>query len=58
MASFRTELLGLVALLALVPVVAYLLGRSAAVVLSVVCVLVIAWSVYRMLGPAEVAPTH
>ena len=43
--------LTLLSLLALVPVVAFLLGRSTLAALSVACVLVIAGSLWRMFGP-------
>ena len=44
--------LSLLALLALVPVAAFLLGRSTLAALSVACVLVIAGSLWHMFGPA------
>lgn len=47
--------LSLLALLALLPVAAFLLGRSTLAALSAVCVLVIAGSLYQMFGPAEAA---
>lgn len=43
----------LLALLALIPVALFALGRSALVILSAVCVLVIAWSLHAMFGPSE-----
>lgn len=49
--------LTLLALLALLPVAAFLLGRSQLAVLSAACVLLIAGSLYHMFGPAE-APSH
>lgn len=48
----RLTLLGL---LALVPVAAFVLGRSTIGILAAACVLVIAGSLYRMFGPAEAA---
>ncbi len=45
--------LTLLALLALAPVALFALGRSPVVVLSALSVLVIAWSLYAMLGPSE-----
>ncbi len=44
--------LTLLALLALVPAGAFLLGRSTLAALSVACVLVIAGSLWHMFGPA------
>ena len=44
--------LTLLSLLALVPVAAFLLGRSTLAALSAVCVVVIAGSLYWMFGPA------
>ncbi|MFB6354486.1 MAG: hypothetical protein ABEJ92_10425 [Halobacteriales archaeon] len=41
------------ALLALVPVALFGLGRSPVAVLSAVCVLVIAGSLYAMFGPSQ-----
>ncbi|MFB6359930.1 MAG: hypothetical protein ABEH59_01255 [Halobacteriales archaeon] len=49
--------LTLLALLALLPVGAFLLGRSQLAVLSAACVLLIAGSLYHMFGPVE-APSH
>lgn len=47
------------ALVAVVPVVLFLLDRSAEIVaLSLVCVGLIALSLYLMLGPAEKVPTE
>lgn len=43
----------LLALLALVPVAAFALTRELVVVLAAVSVLVIAWSLYTMFGPAD-----
>lgn len=43
------------ALLALVPVAAFILGRSTIAVLSAACVLLIAGSVHRLFGPAQAA---
>jgi len=53
--------LAAVALLALLPVVAYILGRTSPVVaLSLVSVLIIGFSLYLMLSPSEteVAPAN
>lgn len=47
--------LTLLALLALVPVAAFIVGRSTIAVLSAVCVVLIAGSVYHMFGPAQAA---
>ena len=45
-----------IALLAILPVVGYLLGRSATVVaLSALCVVIIAGSLYAMFGPSDAA---
>lgn len=49
--------LTLLALLALVPVAAFALTREGVVVLAAVSVLVIAWSLYAMFGPAAARPT-
>lgn len=47
--------LTLLALLALLPVAAFLLGRSTIAVLSAACVVLIAASLWRMFGPAQAA---
>lgn len=47
--------LALLGLLALLPVAAFLLGRSMLGALAVVCVLVITGSLYRMFGPTQAA---
>lgn len=47
--------LTLLALLALLPVAAFLLGRSLLALLAIACVLLIAGSLYHMFGPAEAA---
>jgi hypothetical protein len=45
-----------ITLLAILPVVGYLLGRSATIVaLSALSVVIIAWSLYAMFGPSDVA---
>jgi hypothetical protein len=49
--------LTLLALLALLPVAAFLLGRSLLAVLSAASVLLIAGSLYHMFGPAG-SPSH
>lgn len=43
------------ALLALLPVAAFVLTRELIAVPAVLCVLLIAWSLYAMFGPAEAA---
>lgn len=46
------------ALLTLIPVALFAIGRSSVVVLAAVSVLVIAWSLYSMFGPSQsAAPT-
>lgn len=45
--------LTLLSLLALVPVAAFLLGRSTLAALAVACVVVITGSLYWMFGPAQ-----
>lgn len=52
------RLLALLALLALLPVVAFAIGRSTIVVLSMVCVAVIAGSLYTLFGRSAVATTR
>jgi acetyl-CoA carboxylase alpha subunit len=59
MGANRLQLRAAVALLAIVPIVAFLLGRSTPVVaLAVVNVFIIAWSIYTMLSPSDHKQAH
>lgn len=55
MTTVRPERVAALGLLALVPVGAFLAGRSVLAALSVACVGVVAASLYRLFGPAESA---
>jgi hypothetical protein len=59
MGANRLQLRAAVALLAIVPIVAFSLGRSAPVVaLAVLNVFIIAWSIFKMFSPSDHNQAH